>query len=499
MNISHRKLDVLSVSWIAIGIIIFLLGWCRWYYSIPLTLLTCYCIYGMWKNGGRQTFSVSKRQFWVSCALCLMLMWLCGIGGYMVQSADQYWRNAMFRDLVNYSWPVYDKVTDLTKSYYLAFWMLPALFAKLTHSMEVGFFMQLVWISSGLELLFLQICRWMGKSRVSFLLFFYLFSGMKIIECLLYYPVAGGSVLPQTLNMLFTNATPGAFHAGPMSQLLYDPFNQTVPLFLGMMLMLNNVRSRLLPFFFVLLLLYAPLPLVGLIPIFIYWLIHSLCKLQGTERWRYILNIENVTALLLLIVSALYLMSNNQSGHKGLRAVVNPGLTIYGFLIYIFFEFGIFMLVGYKACKDKMTLWIGFATVCLFGWFQIGLHNDFCFRTNMPFIFLLCLLVIRRYYMSSQGSRIRKAILAMYLIGGIPAEAHPALRWLSSACIVSGVDQTVLNRYQHFKDVGTMYVMQQKKLRNDELPSSFRCKKNQEQFRTDVGTKNSLFFKYIAR
>ena len=146
-----------------------------------------------------------------------------------------------------------------------------------------------------------------------------------------------------------------------------------------------------------------------------------------------------------------------------------------------------------------MTLWIGFATVCLFGWFQIGLHNDFCFRTNMPFIFLLCLLVIRRYYMSSQGSRIRKAILAMYLIGGIPAEAHPALRWLSSACIVSGVDQTVLNRYQHFKDVGTMYVMQQKKLRNDELPSSFRCKKNQEQFRTDVGTKNSLFFKYIAR
>jgi hypothetical protein len=426
-------------------------------------------------------------------------MWLCGIGGYMVQSADQYWRNAMFRDLVNYSWPVYDKVTDLTKSYYLAFWMLPALFAKLTHSMEVGFFMQLVWISSGLELLFLQICRWMGKSRVSFLLFFYLFSGMKIIECLLYYPVAGGSVLPQTLNMLFTNATPGAFHAGPMSQLLYDPFNQTVPLFLGMMLMLNNVRSRLLPFFFVLLLLYAPLPLVGLIPIFIYWLIHSLCKLQGTERWRYILNIENVTALLLLIVSALYLMSNNQSGHKGLRAVVNPGLTIYGFLIYIFFEFGIFMLVSYKACKDKMTLWIGFATVCLFGWFQIGLHNDFCFRTNMPFIFLLCLLVIRRYYMSSQGSRIRKAILAMYLIGGIPAEAHPALRWLSSACIVSGVDQTVLNRYQHFKDVGTMYVMQQKKLRNDELPSSFRCKKNQEQFRTDVGTKNSLFFKYIAR
>ena len=165
----------------------------------------------------------------------------------------------------------------------------------------------------------------------------------------------------------------------------------------------------------------------------------------------------------------------------------------------MFFVFAIFMLIGYMACKDKAALWIAFITVAVLGWFKIGLHNDFCFRTNMPLIFILCLLVIRRYYMEDAGSRLRKLIVALYIVGGLPAEIHPALRWISSACIVMGVDQAVFNRYQHIKDVKTLYVMQQTKIRNDQLSSSFLCRKDQEQFRTDVGTKDSFFFKYLAK
>lgn len=497
---SCRQLDLLSASWIAMSVVIFLLGWCQWYFSLPLTALIVYCLYRQWRRGSKDNLVISTRQLWLSVIVCLVLMWLCGIGGYMVQSADNYWRNAMFRDLVNYSWPVYDVQTGLTKSYYLAFWMFPALVAKVFHSMEAGFFMQLVWLSAGLELLFLQICRWMGKVRVSYLFFFYLFSGMKIVECLLYFPVVDSShTISEIVNIVFTNGTPGVFHAGPMVQFLYDPFNQTVALFLGMMLMIQDTKSLMLPFYYVLLLLYAPLPLVGLAPIMVYWLLRGLIQRPSDQRWGYVLNVENVTALLLLVISALYLMSNNQSGHKGLRDLTDWVPTVYGYLIYIFFEFVIFMLVGYKVCLDKAMLWIGFATVCLFGWFQIGLHNDFCFRTNMPFIFILCLLVIKRYYSSDAHSRMRKAILALYLIGGVPSEVHPALRWVSSLCIVTGTDQSVLNRYQHLKDVKTLYVMQQKKLRNDDLPSSFRCRKDQEQFRTDVGTRNSVFYRYVAK
>lgn len=500
MNIERRTLDLLSLGWLLAGIVVFFLGWCRWYYAIPLVTLIVTVLVMAWRGGDMEKISISRSNLWLSLAVCLILMWVCGIGGYMVQSNDHYWRNAMFRDIVNYSWPVYDEVTHLTKSYYLAFWMVPALIAKCTGSMELGFLSQLLWLTLGFELLYLQICRWMGKARVSYLFFFYFFSGMKIIECLLYYPVVEpGHVLSETLNILFTNGTPGVFHAGPMPQLLYDPFNQTIPLYLGMMLMINNVRSNLLPFIFASLLLYAPLPLVGLAPIVLFWMGRNMLERPGIGKWKYLFSFENIVALLILVVSALYLMSNNQSGNKGLREITHFGQTFYGYLIYLFFDFGLFMLIGYKVCRDKVALWVAFITVCIFGWFQIGLHNDFCFRTNMPLIFLLLILVIRRYYQADARSRMRKIIIALYLIGGIPSQFHPSLRWLSSACIVAGVDQSVLNKYQHFKDVKTLYVMQQKKIRNDELPSSFRCRRNQEEFRTDVGTRNSVFYKYIAK
>ena len=425
---------------------------------------------------------------------------LCGIGGYVVQSSDNYWRNAMFRDLVNYSWPVYDEVTNLTKSYYIAFWMLPAAISKLFNSIEVGFLFQLIWMSVGFHLLFLQICRYMGKARLSYIFFFYFFAGLKLAECLIYLPVfVEGSVIADTINILFTNSSPGNFHAGPMSQLLYDPFNQTIPLFLGMMMMINEPKGRHIPFAFSLLMLYAPFPLIGLAPLVLYWFIKNIIDNDAKNRVKYIFAFENIVALIVMTITTLYLMSNENSGHKGLRTIDNPTADILGYVLYICFEFGILMAIGYKACKDKKLLWIAFGSVCLFAWFQIGLHNDFCFRTNMPLIFIMFLLVTKRYYMQITSSRLKTLIIVWYILSGIPAQLHPCLRWISSYCIIADIPQEELNEYQHFKDVREMYVMRQTKLRNEELQSSFRCKPEWNEFRTDVGSPNSFFFKYIAK
>lgn len=500
MKIYIRNLNLWSVAWIAIGVIIFLLGWCWWYYAMPLTVLICSTIYLGYKHDTDATMEISHRKFWAAFAICFVMMALCGIGGYVVQSNDNYWRNAMFRDLVNYSWPVYDVTTNLTKSYYIGFWMLPSLLAKVIHSMEVGFFSQLLWLSIGMQLLFLQICRYMGKARLSYLFFFYFFSGLKIVELLFFYPVSDyGSFATAFFDTVATNGTPGAFHAPPIVQLLYDPFNQTVPLFLGMMVMINQKKNQLLPLLFVLLVLYAPLPLVGLAPLVLYWWGKNIAAAPARVRWKEIINVENVTAMLTLIVLALYIFSNNNSGHKGLRAFDVIGTTVYAYILYIVFEFALLMAIGYKACKDKIALWIAFISVCLFGWFQLGLHNDFCFRTNMPLIFMLFLLVTKRYYMAETCRWLRYAILAWCVVAGVPTQIHPCMRWLSSMMIITGHPQAELNNYQHIKDVTTLYVMQQTKLRNDDLPSSFRCRPDWYQFRTDVGSPDSFFFKYIAK
>lgn len=501
MKITFKTLDLLSVLWVVLGIIIFLIGWCQWWISVPLVLLIAYSVLLIYRYSPNDKLEISKSKFWTAFVICLVLMLLSGIGGYVVQSNDNYWRNAMFRDLVNYSWPVYDAATDLTKSYYIAFWMVPALFAKITGSMEIGFLSQLAWIACGFQLLFLQICRWMGKSRVSYLWFFYFFSGLKIAECLLYLPFFdGGGWIGQTMQIVTTNGSPGDFHAGPMSQLLYDPFNQTIPLFLVMMLMINNSRSRLLPFVYSLLMLYAPFPMVGLAPLFIYWWGRNLlAENTVNDKVKYIFNISNVTAVLVLAVTTVYLMSNNQSGNKGLREITSLSVSIWGFIVYFTFEFGILLAISYKACHDKTALWIMIVCTGIMGWFKIGLHNDFCFRTNMPLVFITMLLVTRRYYMTTTSHKLRYFIIGWYIVAGIPAETHPAMRWLSSLCIATGTPQSQLNKVQHLTDVTTLYVMQQRKIRNDDLPSSFRCRPDQYQFRTDVGTKDSFFFKYLAK
>jgi hypothetical protein len=500
MNIKIKNLNLASLVWLTLGIFVFLLGWCKWYLSIPLVLAAMVIMIKQYGQDSNETMHLSRKNFWIAFVICFLLMGLSGIGGYVVQSADNYWRNAMFRDLVNYSWPVYDSTTGLTKSYYIAFWMVPALLAKLTHSMELGFFMQLLWVSIGFQLLYLQICRYVGKPRLSYLAFFYLFSGLKIIECLLYLPLFGeGSFLSDMVNIVATNGSPGSFHAGPMVQFLYDPFNQTIPLYLGMMLMINEVKGNLLPFIFAVLLLYAPLPLIGLLPLVLYWFVRNIIAVNPQHRLGYVFSLQNIVGLAILLVSVAYLMSNSNSGHKGLRPILNLQADIYAFVIYIIFEFGIFMIIGYKACRDKVALWIAFVSVSLFGWFQLGLHNDFCFRTNMPFIFILCLLVMRRYYMSETSKKMRIFIIAWYVMAGLPSQIHPTLRWLSSCYILAGHSQSELNNYQQFKDVTTLYVMQQTKLRNDDLSSSFLCRPDQYEFRTDVGTPNSFFFKYLAK
>lgn len=464
-----------------------------------MTLLIVYVVMQFYAKGSNETIEVPKGKLAIAVGIVILMMMWCGIGGYVVQPNDHFGRNAIFTDTWRYSWPVYNTAENHYQCYYLAFWMVPALIGKLFHSLDVGFFAQLVWISIGFTLLWLQICRYMRKARISYLFFFYLFCGLKIFECIFYLPFFGdGGFLHSTINILSTNGSPQVFHAGPMVQLLYDPFNQTIPLFLGMILMINNSRSSILPFVYSLLLLYAPFPFAGLAPIVLYWWIKNIVA-NKQKVVKYIFSTENITALLIIVVITLYLLSNINGSHKGLRSSSNWGADIYGFFVYIIFEFLIYLAIGYKVCSDRTLLWIAFGSTCVFGWFQIGLHNDFCFRSNMPLIFILCLLVTKRYYAEFTGKKLKALIIACYIIGGVPAQIHSCLRLLSTYFVLTGQSQAKLNDYQHFIDVRKMYIMQQTKLRNDDLKSTFHCGKWGWMCDSFKGRADSFFFKYIAK
>lgn len=501
MSIKYRDIHITTLCWLSISVVIFLVAWCHWYISLPLVCAVCYFHWKFYKSiSSEESILISKKQIILSAVIAFILMALTGVGGYVVQSNDHFYRNSWFIDIINYDWPVHNAKENLYMCYYFTFWLVPALIGKLFHSIDIGFFAQLVWISIGFLLLFLEVCIYLGKVKIGALFVFYGFAGWKLIECLLYFPVFGGNTVRNTILTLSTNGSPGVFHAGPIVQLLYDPFNQTIPLFLAMILILNNRKSVYLAFIYSLVLYYAPFPFIGLAPIVLYLFIRN-TKWTNAGTWaKSWFTASNIVALILILIIGFFYMANINASHQGIRPTNNIIADVYSFVLYLIFEFGIFILIGYSVCSDKKILWIAFFSVCILGWFQIGEHNDFCFRTNMPLIFILCLLTIKRIYDINTAKRIKAIILCCLLLGAIPAHLHPLLRYLSTVCIIVGQNQSVLNNYQSLYDVTQMYIMQQKELRNDDFGSIFgKSKEFDWTVNSLKASPDSFFFKYLAR
>lgn len=501
MRLEYRNIHIGALCWISISVLIFLVAWCHWYISLPITGIVCFLHWRFYQSlSNKETLVITIKQLIIATLLVLLMMLLSGIGGYVVQSNDHYYRNSWFIDIINYDWPVYNAEEHLYMCYYFTFWLVPALVGKVFHSIDIGFFFQLIWISIGSLLLFLEMCIYIGKVKIGSLFIFYFFAGIKIVECILYFPLFGGDTIRNTILTLATNGSPGVFHAGPIVQLLYDPFNQTIPLFLVMMLILNNRKSPFLALIYSFVLYYAPFPFIGLTPIVLYLFIKNTDWSNMSTWMKSWFTIQNVLALILILIVGFFYLANINASHQGFRPTSNIEADIYSFVLYLLFEFVIFIAIGYHICEDKKLLWIAFLSVCVLGWFQVGEHNDFCFRTNMPLIFMLCLLLIKRFYDSQTSKMFKNFIVVCLLLGGIPAQIHPLLRCVSTGLIIAEKDQSILNQYQSFYDVKNMYVMQQDKIRNDDFGSIFGKSSDFDWTVNSLkASPDSFFFKYIAK
>ena len=465
-----RIVDLAGAGWLAAGVALWAGAWCRWVVAAVLLVAVGCCLWTLWRDGDseHEAVSVSGRQIAGAAVLALVITAICGVGGFVVQSNDQWGRNAIFADLVNYPWPVHNEEKGLWLCYYHAFWLAPALIGKAL-GLGAGFAAQLLWSALGMVLLWLQVCHWMGKARVGYLLWIYLFSGLKIFEMLFAMPATGAGVMDFARGIM-TDSTivlGMPFHASSMAQSLYDPINQTVPVLLAMMLIFNNKRSLSILGIYALLPLYAPFPFIALFPI-------VAVLLWQNGRFKRLFNKQNIyttlSALVLVLASGMYLLGNSSGGERSLRSFeINAFATAWCFLLYIVCNFGVYMWLARKQLHNKM-LWIAaVGTVAAFAWIQIGHGNDFVFRSNLPLVFMVLLAVMREWY-ESRGRK-RAIISAVVVLGAIPAQIHPGMRMLSSAMIAADIPQSRLNEMQHFVDVTQLYVFQQTKMRNDDLPT----------------------------
>ena len=385
----------------SISFIIFIAGWVKPLIAIPVIIITLISLFFAIKHATPlwiptwDKITATKVIF----ILSLVAIWviLSGIGGFVFQNYDHGYRNALFEDLVNRPWPVVQAQNDIMLSYYIAFWLPAAAVGKVL-GLQSGYVFQMIWTFILIALCFYLICTLFKKVLIWPLLVFIFFSGLDIIFS---FHRTGAYTL---INHIEWH---GSFQFSSMTTQLFWVFNQALPAWAATIFILVQKNCRSLVFVLSLLLLFSPLPFLGLLPICIF----AVFYLMPRESGRNLLHRKEIKSNVLFmlkelftfqnfigggvigIISYFYVSANIAGGNiKFLNVFTHPSRTymIMGFIL----EALVFVVLIWVAKVRHPLLYV--VAITLFGccFLKVGNGMDFLMRGSIPALVLLCLLSI---------------------------------------------------------------------------------------------------------
>lgn len=381
-------------------------------------------------------FECPVSVFSLVCLCALLWTFLSGIGGLFYQTEDHYGRNAIFSDMLSHPWPVYFEGTSSALTYYIAYWLLPALAAKgaaallgtgvLWTAANAALFIQTLWFLVLTLLLFLSLVRAKGfiKNALLLLLFVF-FSGMDALM-IPWFPDWWNSQLEWWAQAYqFSSNTTGLFWV----------YNQALPAWLAILLLLDHPQDvgsyaliGLCAFPF------SPMPFIGLMVYFL-----GLALIQGGTLIRRHGAMGGVKALaascltarnLLACVSIApafipYFMANAASGGAPFRFDLYTGAygtagAIARLLLFLIIEFGAYALIVSKRFAKNPVFLLTVLSLVLAPMFRIGYGQDFSMRASLPGLIAMCLFCARYLFAEKQVSRVAAlALSALLLIGSV--------------------------------------------------------------------------------
>ena len=280
-----------AYGYLALPVILFFTGWCRWQVGIPLAAAVV-CAVGLCLREHVRTGSpfldTDPAVYLVGCRqwgkilliLCTVLAWtwLSGVGGYAWQNTDHPIRNEIFRLLMEEPWPVV-KEPDATSGpraliYYLGYWLPAAGIGKLCGP-KAGWAAQYVWAVAGILLAYALLCLYRKKLSVWPLFVIIWFSG----------PDAAGMLLrsPEKFKIFGTLSLDewfGYYQFSSMTTQLFWVFNQAVPAWVLCMLVFLGEKPKNLVFVSSLAILTSTFPFAGLVPFVLYFMVTRCVRKQ---------------------------------------------------------------------------------------------------------------------------------------------------------------------------------------------------------------------------
>ncbi len=417
ITIPYPWLYASIVLFLTIPLFMFFLGYLKLVVSIPLTLIfagiVLYCVSDCMngpdgnKNWGSDKDLKIPLSYLIGFAVtALAVSFVSGAGEYIYTLQDHEYRRAILRDLINYDWPVIYNYNTQTNpevikifgmasgqrafSYYFIYWM-PAALAGKAFGFNVGNFVLYLWNSIGIFLCLLSTSAVIKKVTAWVPFIFVFFSGLDIIPNLVYE---------------LTHYSDWRWFEGFVTSMSYvsnfrelaSVFNQMVPCFLvvAILLMSNNTRSMGLTAG--ILFCYSPWAVFGILPMVAAFLFGKNLRASKISKTLYnTFSPANIaSAVLILTIFGSYYMTNSGAvGYKGFawEYFSNPGWFILAYIVFILIEVIPFALILYKREKNNPVFIAAFATLLILPFYRVSEMNDFTMRGSMPALFFFCILL----------------------------------------------------------------------------------------------------------
>ena len=423
LNILYRA----TYIYLALPVVVF----CATWFNLPLALILCFIsLLGIYKvcqdrRDNENAFSINGKMFTVAVICSIIWCFFAGIGYFYYQSWDYHFRNAIFRDLINYEWPVFYTKADTPLVYYMGFWLIPAGLSKLTSFFvshpETNFLIANIYLffyaAIGVSLIFLHLIATIKTHSLKKILIavviFILFSGLDIIGNLFY---SFSGYFDYHLEwwasfMQYSSITTNMFWI----------FNQFIPIALVIFLIYNERKIQNFGFIFALSLFFAPYPAIGV------GIIMSTYTLQqffmSAQKKGFIFDIlfsvPNIIGILgIMPIVALYFATNSEAINKWYNIFDYTDMaTLFVFLVLEFLLYAILIFKYYK--KDVFFL-TTVVLLCLIPFFRFDQQNNFCMRVSIPFLTMLALLCIQFLFIkfNDRKAYLSKILLILLLIIG---------------------------------------------------------------------------------
>ena len=376
VTIPYPWLYASIVLFLTVPLFMFFMGYLRLSVGIPLTVIfggiVLYCVSDCMndpdglKLSRHDTDLKMPVSYIIGFAVtALAVSFVSGVGEYIFTIQDHPYRRAILRDLIEYDWPViYDYSTQTNPevidifgivsgerafSYYFIYWMPAALAGKM-FGFEFGNLVLFLWNSLGIFLSLTVACA-VIKRFTAWVPFIYIFfSGLDVIPNFVYLFNEYGSW------RWFEGYVPVLSYVSNFRELA-SVYNQMVPCFLVVALLLISHNTRSMGLTAGILFGYSPWAVFGILPVVGAMLFGK--KQRAKKLSKTLMNVFSpvniASALLLLTVLGSYYMSNAAAtDYKGFawETFDDPVMFIPTYLIFIAIEVLPFVVILYKTMKN---------------------------------------------------------------------------------------------------------------------------------------------------